>query len=335
MIKRNVFYLIIVALTISGCSKYGYVSLNYPKAPQVYLPDDVHFIAVVNRSLVEEEDANDKIIESIATSEIAGSDRLASDECIKGVYDAVKGMEGTELIIPEQVELYGTGTREMPELLDWDLVAGICEKEGTDALLVLETFDSNTDLLLSTATKQVAAILSTGSPKPIMPGQVKMNVVCYWRLYDPGTKSIIDQYQHTSYMTFHLNEGMLPPHALPEAAYAAGVDYIQRFLPSFYVVRRDLYKRTSGSAKRQFKAGYRRAEVANWEGAMEVWDGMTDHNKRKTAGRACLNMAVANEVLGHTDLALEWAKKSYEFYKDKLGRSYSNVLLLRRNIETF
>jgi hypothetical protein len=40
-------------------------------------------------------------------------------------------------------------------------------------------------------------------------------------------------------------------------------------------------------------------------------------------------------VLGHTDLALEWAKKSYEFYKDKLGRSYSNVLLLRRNIETF
>jgi len=290
---------------------------------------------VVNRSLVEKEDEGGKIIEAIASSEIAGSDRLASDECIKGVFDAVKGMEGTEVIIPQKVRLTGTGTREMPELLDWDLVAGICESEGTDALLVLETFDSNTDLLLSTATDQVAALISTGSPKPAIPGQVTMNVVCYWRLYYPGTKSIIDQYQHTSYQKFNLNAGMPPPHALPQTAYEAGIAYIQRFLPGFYVVRRDLYKRTGGSAKRQFKAGYRRAEVANWEGAMELWNELTDHNSRKTSGRACLNMAVANEVLGNTDLALEWSNKSYEFYRDKLGRNYSKILLRRKNMEGY
>ena len=67
-------------------------------------------------------------------------------------------------------------------------------------------------------------------------------------------------------------EGLASTHALPETAYAAGIAYIQRFLPGFYVVRRDLYKRTSGSAKHQFKAGYRRAEVANWQGAIEIWD---------------------------------------------------------------
>lgn len=330
---KNIFYVLIVALSISGCSKYGYVRLNYPQAPQVYLPDDVNFIAVVNRSLIKEEDADNRIFEAITTSEIAGSDRLASDDCIKGAYDAIQRMEGTQLIIPETVRLFGTGTREMPELLDWNLVAEICATEGTDALLVLETFDSNTDLLVSTATEQVAAIISTGSPKSTLPGQINMNVVCYWRLYHPGTKSIIDQYQHSSYLTFDTNGGILPPTALPEAAYAAGVEYIQRFLPSFYVVKRDLYKRTSGSAKDQFKAGYRRTEVANWQGAIDIWEGLTDNNTQKTAGRACLNMAVANEVLGNTDLALEWAKKSYEFHDDKLGRSYAKVLLRRKNIE--
>lgn len=330
---KNIFYVLIVALSISGCSKYGYVRLNYPQAPQVYLPDDVNFIAVVNRSLIKEEDADNRIFEAITTSEIAGSDRLASDDCIKGAYDAIQRMEETQLIIPETVRLFGTGTREMPELLDWNLVAEICATEGTDALLVLETFDSNTDLLVSTATEQVAAIISTGSPKSTLPGQINMNVVCYWRLYHPGTKSIIDQYQHSSYLTFDTNGGILPPTALPEAAYAAGVEYIQRFLPSFYVVKRDLYKRTSGSAKDQFKAGYRRTEVANWQGAIDIWEGLTDNNTQKTAGRACLNMAVANEVLGNTDLALEWAKKSYEFHDDKLGRSYAKVLLRRKNIE--
>jgi len=335
MMIRKVIYVILAALVVSGCSRYGYVSLNYPQPPQVYLPDDVHSIAVVNRSLVEGEDKEDKVVEAIATGEIAGSDRLASDNCIKGVYDAVQGMPETQLIIPEQVKLYGTGTREMPELLDWDLVTGICKEEGSDALLVLETFDSNSDLLISAAREQVAAILATGSPQPVTPGQVKVNVVCNWRLYDPRTRSIIDQFEHNTYMTFNLNEGIPPPSALPEAAYRAGVDYIQRFLPGFYVVRRDLYKRTSGSARRQFKAGYRRAEVANWVGAMEAWNGLTEHKSRKTAGRACLNIAVANEVLGNTDLALEWSNKSYEYYRDKLGRDYSKILLRRRNIEGY
>lgn len=333
MMKMKCFYLLLVALSISGCSKYGYVSLNYPQAPEAYLPDDINYIAVVNRSLVEEEDAGDKLLEAVATSEVAGSDRLASDDCIKGAFEAAKGLDETEVIIPQKLRLYGTGTREMPELLDWDLVARVCESEGTDALLVLETFDSNTDLLLSTATEQVSAIISTGSPKATLPNQMKVNVVCYWRLYHPGSRSIIDQYQHSTNLSFQTNGGLPPPTALPETAYEAGIAYFQRFLPGFYVVRRDLYKRTSGSAKNQFEAGYRRAEVANWQGAIEIWDELSDNEKQKTAGRACLNIAVANEVLGNTNLALEWAKKSYEYYDDKLGRSYSKILLRRKSFE--
>jgi len=334
MKKNGVIYAIaVIALLTAGCSKYGYVSLNFPQPPETYLPDDVNYIAVVNRSLVEEEEKGNRTFEAITTSEVAGSDRLASDDCVKGAFEASRQMGEAELIIPQKVRLYGTGTREMPELLDWELVASICDTEGTDALLVLETFDSNTDLLLTTATEQAAAIISTGSPKATLPGRVNVNVVCYWRLYHPGTRSIIDQYQHSTYLSFDTQGGLPPPTALPETAYSAGVAYINRFLPGFYVERRHLYKRTSGSAKHQFKAGYRRAEVANWEGAMDIWEELSGHPKRKTAGRACLNVAVANEVLGNTDLALEWAKRSYEYHNDKLGRSYSKILLRRKSLE--
>lgn len=332
---KNLLPLLMLVLATAGCSRYGYVSLNYPTAPLAYLPENVHSIAAVNRSLTSEEDKGDRISEAIFTSEVAGSDRLASDNCIKGVYDVMAAMQQAELIIPQTVRMYGTGTRKLPELLDWDLVAEICKNEGADALLVLETFDSNTDLLASTATNQAAAILTTGSPVPALPGQIKMNVDCYWRLYDPETRQIIDQFQYNSYTAFDLQEGIIPPHALPETAYEAGRAYAERFLPGYYVVRRDLYKRTSGPAKHQFMAGYRRAEVANWHGAIEVWSDLTEHEKRKTAGRACLNIAVANEVLGDTENALEWAKRSYEFHDDKLGRDYAKILLRRRNIEGY
>jgi hypothetical protein len=335
MNKQRVFTLLTAALLISGCSRYGYVNLSYPLPPQVFLPEDVRSIAVVNRSLAGEEDQDGRIVEAILTTEVAGSDRLASDECIKGVYDAVMALDGTRLVIPARLRMNGTGTRELPELLDWEQVSQICQKEEADALLVLETFDSNSDLLVSAAREQVSAILSTGSPKPVGPGKVNVNVVSYWRLYDPQKKEIIDQYQHNSYMSFDARGGILPPHALPEAAYDAGRAYIQRFLPGSYMVRRDLYKRTSGSAKHQFKAGYRRAEVANWDGAISVWSDLTEHPRRKTAGRASLNIAVANEVLGDTDNALKWAQRSYEFYDDKLGRDYSKILLRRKSLEQY
>jgi hypothetical protein len=160
-------------------------------------------------------------------------------------------------------------------------------------------------------------------------------VLSYWRLYDPGRKEIIDQFQYDGYMNFDLKDGLPPPHALPETAYRSGQAYVRRFLPGSYVVKRELYKRTSGSASRQFKAGYRRTEVANWQGATDIWVDLTEHPKRNSAGRACVNMAVSNEVLGDTDNALEWARKSYEFYNDKLGRSYSKILLKRKNLEAY
>jgi len=322
----------LLALTTTGCSKYGYVSLTYPIEPEVYLPDEAHSIAIMNRSLTSEDKKDAKVFEAIVSTEI-GSDFLASDACIKGVYDAIAKLPDTELLIPAELRILGTGTRELPDVLEWDLVEEICKKEGADILLVLETFDSNTDLLAKATTEQISSILNTGRPKTTPPSQFKMNVSAYWRLYDPATRRIIDQYQHSSYMTFNTNGGVPPPDALPRTAYDAGRAYIDRYLPDSYRVKRELYKKTGGAAKNQFKAGYRRAEVANWDGALEIWEALADNPKGKTAGRACLNVAVANEVQGNTLSALEWAQRSYELYNDKLGRDYSKVLLKRKRIE--
>lgn len=328
-------YLIIVvlfALLASGCSQYGYVSLTYPIAPKVSLPDNIRSIAIVNRSITPEEKKDAKVFEAIVSTEI-GSDFLASDACIKGIYDAITWLPGTELVIPAELRMEGTGTREIPDLLDWEEVEQICAQEGADVLLVLETFDSNTNLLVKTATEQISSILYTGKPKISPPSEAQLHVAAYWRLYDPGSRRIIDQYQHNSNVLINTVGGVPPPDALPRTAYDAGVAYINRYLPDSYRVKRQLYKSTSGAAKQQFKAGYRRTEVANWDGAVEIWEELTDDPKPKTAGRACLNMAVANEVLGSTLPALDWAQKSYEIYNDKLGRDYAKILLKRKRIE--
>lgn len=336
MNRKWVILLFLIAVVFSGCSKYGYVNLNYPLRPAVFLPDHVNTIAIVNRSLTKKENKQAKVIEAIATAEIAGSDRIASDECLKGVFDRMNGRRGVNIVIPQRTRLYGTGTRETPELLDWKIVKNICDSSNADALLVLETFDSNTDLVAATLVNQVTTVINGGTPKAELPHQIRMNVLCFWRLYDPSSKTIIDQFQSTSNLTFNglgANYAIAPPEALPNTAYAAGQQYIERFLPSYYTVRRDMYKRGKGSTKDEFKAAFRRAEVANWEGAIEKWKEVLNHANRKSAGRACLDIAVSHEVLGNTEEALKWVKKSYEDYNDKLGRTYAKILLSRRDLE--
>ncbi len=334
--KRNTLLsLMFIALIFSGCNKYGFVSLNYPVSPAVVMPEKVKTIAIINRSLTKDTDKKNKIIESIVSSEVAGSDRIASDECLKAVFDGLNGYRGISIVIPHTTRWFGSGTGETPDLLDWKLVQDICDSNNASALLVLESFDSNSDLLVSTVAHTVGTIITGGTPEPSVPNQIKMNVVAFWRLYDPSTKTIIDQYRSTNYLTFNGTGTDLiipPPEALPNTAYAAGQEYISRFLPTYYTVRRDLYKKGKGSSKQAFKAAFRSAEVANWQGAIDAWAAIAKNSSRKNAGRASLNIAVGYEVLGNTDLALQWATSSYEQYNDKLGREYSKILLARKNL---
>ena len=330
---KKLLPLLFLAFVFQSCSKYGSVSLKYPTAPVAVLPEGIHTLAMVNRSLVSKENRG-QVIESVISGEVAGSDKLASDDCLKGVFGRINGWRDINVVIPAHTRLYGTGTRETPELLDWKVVKQICDSTRADALLVLETFDSNSNLLANVVNEGVNAVVNGGTPAPVR--QVRMNVLCYWRLYDPLNQRIIDQYQSTSYMTFDAGNGLVPvppPDALSRTAYHAGEEYIQRFLPTYYYVRREMYKRGKGRDKQQFLAAFRHSEVADWEGALPIWMELTKSRNRKNAGRACLDVAVTYEVLGKTSDALTWARKAYEDYGNKLARDYQNQLSYRLRME--
>lgn len=202
-------------------------------------------------------------------------------------------------------------------------------------MLGLETFDSNTDLLVATVASNITNVLS-GSVKPVVPRQIQMNVYCHWRLYSPSSKTIIEQYQSNNNIVFDAigpEYTLQPPNALHQTAYAAGQEYVSRFLPSYYSVRRDLYKRGKGASNWLIRQGFRRAEVANWEGAIDTWTQVVNSGSLRNAGRACLNIAVGYEVLGKTSLVLQWAKRGFEDYRNKLCRGYAKILLNRQKIE--
>jgi len=328
----NFFLLAVTTISLVSCASSGYVNLNYPQEPAMILPEGINNIAVVNRSLTNEEDKSGKTLESIATGEVVGSDKLASDDALKGIFDGFRNSSHLTVKMPSTTRLEGTGTRKAPELLDWDQVREICEETGADVLLVLENFDSNTDFTLNSAVEQISSVIQTGQASGRIPRRARVSINSYWRLYDPVSNTVIDQSQQNYYTEVDVLSNAIPFSSLSEVAYSSGMDYANRFLPSFYRVRRNMYKKGKGKDKNLFAAGWRSSEVANWDEAIKIWTDVAN-NRGKSAGRAAHNIAVAYEVKGETDLALEWAQRAYQEFGDKMARDYAKILLNRKRLE--
>ncbi len=312
-------------MIFSGCSKYAMISFNYPLPPEVTLPEDVKTIAVVNRSLTTKEDKPGRIIESVITGELEVSDRKASDQAIYGVTDRITGNAGFKCIIPAENKLTGTGTRETPPPLEWIKVEEICNSADADALLVLEVFDSNSDLLLPGILK----------PPSAAPDQRNFNIVMEWRMYYPAARQIADQYECHRQLSFQSdgNHLTVPPKALHGAAYSGGQEYIERFLPGFFIVQRTVFKKGKGEDKRSLEMAYRRVETDDWDGAANTWKEIISHNNFINSGRACLNMAVYCEAVGNIDEAISWARKAYVDFGIKQAREYEAALRRMRSPE--
>lgn len=319
--KRTTFVLLLAMITVilSSCSKFAMVSFNYPVPPQKHMPENIKTIAIANRSLTPKENKTGKIIESVISGEIEVSDRKASNECIVGVMERLANNEDIRCVIASENRLFGSGTRDIPTPLDWEKVSEICQSSNSDALLVLEMFDSNSDMF--------------SLPKILLPRhhsddertfQVKM----YWRLYDPSLRQVIDQYECNRQLTF-VSDGStatVPPKALHGAAYTGGLEYIERYLPGYFIVDRQLFKKGKSNGKEAFKSAYRYIEMNDWERAADTWEDVIRNQEPENVGRAYLNMAVYFEQIGNIEEAIRYAQIAYSDHGIKQARDYEFAL---------
>jgi len=74
----------------------------------------------------------------------------------------------------------------------------------------------------------------------------------------------------------------------------------------------------------------------DWLKAAEIWNGKTKSKNRKLAAKANYNMALASEMEGRPDLAIDWLKKSlngmgkYNEEHNAICKEYLDVLALRK-----
>ena len=67
----------------------------------------------------------------------------------------------------------------------------------------------------------------------------------------------------------------------------------------------------------------------DWDAAIEIWKDLVNTPEKKIARRSAYNMALASEIKGGLDTAIEWANKA-KILGEKKAYKYVNVLHIRK-----
>src|SRR6056297_2598656 len=297
----KIFYIVVFVIILSSCAT-STISIRVLKPAEVTLPKALKKVVIANRSLPGDERKVENVVEGILTGEGLMMDRFASKHCISGLEIAMGQSDRYHAVVPSGLDLRGTGTGEFPAALPWGEVEEICNKYNADALILLETFDSDSKIKYAKDERTAKRDDKTYKYMVYIANQ-RIRVTSGWRIYYPEDKNILDANVYTDYREFTA-EGKTRDEArrrLPSLYDAtkktgiyAGEQYAYHITPNWIRVSRSYFKKGNEDLKRS--KNY--VKHNEWEDAADIWLKHVDAPDPKIAGRACYNMALAEEMNG-------------------------------------
>ena len=325
---------IITAVFLSSCMSS--TVLNVIKPADVHVPSEVTTFAVVQRNEARKGEKLAKRIEGVFSGEGIGMDKRSANYALRGL--VLQLSKSPRFMVKEahtNEQLYGTGTRNMAEPLEWHLVQEICESNNSDALIVLEAFDS--DISRNVNSRDVTKTVSGGQvTERVFNSRLTVTVEVGWRIYYPKSQLIVDNYNHertnsrsaTGATEIESNRNL--PGREPVVKLTArqlGEEYGRRISPSRVNLRRSYY----GSGNFVFKQGKQKIIQKNYDEAIDIWLNEFETTlNQKSKGKSAYNLAVAYEIKADYQNAIYWAEQAIQ-NRNKKAKKY--LLLLQERVD--
>lgn len=327
--------LVLFTLTLlASCGAHKNVAISSMKPAQIDVDSKIQKVIIVNRTDNSGEFLN--IVEGIVSGEMPFEDRAAVDAFISGLNTELRVSERFEIQIAPEILRGNSLGDAFPEPMDWWTLEGISRDYNADAILAIELLD--TDFIITESKKVIKAKDENGNIKEVDEYHASgvANLVIGVRLYDPRTKSIIDQKRYKDTRTW---EGV----ALTKTAALAalinkgdagnflanniGRDYAHRIAPMPVLLHRAYAGKSKNVAA--VAEGARFAEVGQWDEAIQIWEKAIPSAPQKEAGMLAQNIAVGYEILGDMEKAAGWAQRAYTQFGNRSAKRYYEELQIR------
>lgn len=178
---------------------------------------------------------------------------------------------------------------------------------------------TNADLLISF--DYFSSLDGTYYDKTLAPAIEFVLTQAYWNFYDLHQQKYLYSYHRADTITWqeHINEWgkkeFLPSthDAVLNAADISGTKFADYLIPHWVTVQRMYY--TSNHV--EFKKTMPLIEDGKWLEAIKIWKANLNNPNKSIVAKCKFNMALACEMQGNLDAALEWAVESYHVLGQK------------------
>lgn len=319
----------ILGTFVVSCSSIQPMRVQVMRPAEITIAKDVQTVAILNRSIPTVKNS----VETVLTGERPAQDKDLSNECVRGLGDLLRTSDRFKI---KQCE--GTMNASDPASLrfagelDWAIVDSICKKYETEALMVLEYFDTDFKVISpgATAAATLNNVLNGNGADVEVTGSATANAG--WRVYIPATKTIAyENYfkwtktwqEHSTNPIDAIAKLIKPNQALMDVSFTTGYEFGMRIVPLYFWEDRSMYKGKKGLMER----GERQALAKDWEGAIETWkDAYENSMKSKIKAKAAFNLALGYEVMGNLEEAQKWVQTSYIERDEDEALEYGNIL---------
>jgi len=198
---------------------------------------------------------------------------------------------------------------------------------------------TNADLLLSLDHFVTQNAVETLLDQSMIEEIVTVNA--FWTVFDLKEMKLIRYFQKNDTIIWnsYYSPGippfkMVPPRrdAVLNASDMVGTSFAEYLSPHWINVERFYY--ISGHV--ELKKTDQLIKDGDWLGAAKIWKSEVDNQNKSISAKCMFNLAVANEMQGDLDSALDWAVRSYHIFGERNlvhaqnCRAYIQVLAQRR-----
>jgi tetratricopeptide (TPR) repeat protein len=330
MKARNLKFIILAFGTVflTSCTELLYTSLDVLRPAKVAFAPNANNLLIVNNTTVQPSNLGHRTeLLNQKTKNVSIETDSISLFCLGSLTEELesKNFFSSVQLAPNSVNSSSNFSIINP--LDSESVTKLCNSNHVDVVLSLDKIKVNDDIseYYLNETNSFLAVF-------------EVRYESFWSIHYPNSSEITPiQFKDTifweseSYVRKKVMTG-LPKRmdGIIDGALNVGKKSISRFLPYWDIADRYFYN----PQNKRMKQGMDSVYVKNWNAAISIWDKILNKSKNTwILAQAANNIAIAYEISGDIDKALEYAVLSYNYFEKSYFSDNKTIIQLSEYIE--
>ena len=347
-ILKVVYFILFPIILLNSCTSLETIQIEVAVPPQIPIAEDIQSLALMNRCINQDftnltsEQLEEKLRENLKENHNEFNeyfqDRSASDTVLKVAADALFGSGRFDVVIPQERYIFRFDKDAIAKPLDISYVKSICKDFKVDAVLTLESFAE--PLKTNYYSNRYASPDGTDSvffSTKEFSATTDITHQSEWRLYRPDELKKVVRIQVVDSIFWRESDSSQPKvyakmpktkEALIYGGFANGYKLAELIAPKWENQERNYYK----TGNKEIDAALILLKKNQWKEAAVIWMKFAEHPSKNIRSEVEFNLALADEMNGDLDHAMEWILKSIKTKRYQLSFDYLKILDHRRKV---